>query len=213
VNNSKSAIKVPALSTAYGGRIFGSRYKARWALFMDLIGIEYAYRHDGNYQSFGAWEPDFCVDAGATYLHVSPLPIESERLNQAKFFVEKANAEQGFTQLFLIHGRIGAPRRADDSPYVMRRLCKHDSRSFPKDPPSFALEDIRYAWGECANCFDVSPNFADGDPSCRFCGEDTTCTSEALKEAYRAAQSIKLDSWANLRLTLAVRPTKVELLT
>lgn len=64
-----------AIETEYKGYLFRSRLEARWAIFMDELGIEWLYEDEGFILSNGTWYlPDFYLPTfnGGTFVEVKP---------------------------------------------------------------------------------------------------------------------------------------------
>lgn len=51
--------EIKAIETEYNGVMFRSRLEARWALFFDLLSIEWMYEYEGYETSAGWYVPDF----------------------------------------------------------------------------------------------------------------------------------------------------------
>jgi hypothetical protein len=61
-----------AIETRYNGNKYRSRLEARWAVFMDNLGIEYRYEYEG-YDLDGLWYlPDFWLPALEMWIEVKP---------------------------------------------------------------------------------------------------------------------------------------------
>ena len=56
---------IKAIETEYNGYRFRSRLEARWAIFLDELGIAYEYEREGYEIASGVWYlPDFHIDDG-----------------------------------------------------------------------------------------------------------------------------------------------------
>lgn len=55
---------IKAIETTYGGYRFRSRLEARWAVFMDSLGIGWEYEPEGYETSAGRYLPDFRIVSG-----------------------------------------------------------------------------------------------------------------------------------------------------
>jgi len=63
---------IPAIETVYAGRKFRSRLEARWAVFMDTLGLEWLYEHEGYKTKAGLYLPDFYLPSMRLHLEVKP---------------------------------------------------------------------------------------------------------------------------------------------
>lgn len=72
-----------AIQTRYRGCHFRSRLEARWAVFLDEIGIDWRYEHEGFEVASGVWYlPDFYLPSLHCYLEIKgqyPKPDELEK--------------------------------------------------------------------------------------------------------------------------------------
>lgn len=59
-----------AIETEYHGILFRSRNEARWAMFFDLMGIEWRYEDEGYELSSGRYLPDFVLLECGTFIEV-----------------------------------------------------------------------------------------------------------------------------------------------
>lgn len=58
------AAPIRAIETRYKGYRFRSRTEARWAVFLDSLGLEWAYEPEGYQTRHGQYLPDFFVEGG-----------------------------------------------------------------------------------------------------------------------------------------------------
>lgn len=61
---------IPAIETVYAGRKFRSRLEARWAVFMDTLGLEWLYEHEGYQTKAGPYLPDFYLPSMRIHLEI-----------------------------------------------------------------------------------------------------------------------------------------------
>jgi hypothetical protein len=65
-------VEIQAIPTEYRGYKFRSRLEARWAVFFDSIGVEWAYEHEG-YDIDGEWYlPDFWIRTWNCFVEIKP---------------------------------------------------------------------------------------------------------------------------------------------
>ncbi len=71
-----------AIETSYKGYRFRSRTEARWAIFLDSVGISYQYEPEGfDLGEHGCYLPDFYIPSANTWIEikgVNPTPKEFE---------------------------------------------------------------------------------------------------------------------------------------
>jgi hypothetical protein len=61
----ENSMTIKAIETEYGGYLFRSRLEARWAVFLDELGIAYEYEREGYEVATGVWYmPDFHIADG-----------------------------------------------------------------------------------------------------------------------------------------------------
>ncbi len=71
------------IETRYRGYRFRSRLEARWAVFFDVMGIQYLYEHQG-FDINGRWYlPDFYLPEFSTYAEVKPKRFTREEYDLA----------------------------------------------------------------------------------------------------------------------------------
>lgn len=102
---------MPAIETKYNGYRFRSRLEAKWAVFLDAMGIDYDYEREG-YTLNGLWYlPDFwlplpkqhaeCEGAGY-WLEIRPRPLTPKEELQIERLVRHTGHHA-----FAICGRVG----------------------------------------------------------------------------------------------------------
>ena len=81
---------IKAIETEYNGYRFRSRLEARWAVFFDVLGIEYQYEPEG-FDSDGAWYlPDFwlnhhieiVVPSDGFWVEIKPRKASKKEVNK-----------------------------------------------------------------------------------------------------------------------------------
>jgi hypothetical protein len=78
------AIQAKAIETRYNGYRFRSRTEARWAVFLDELGIKYVYEPEG-FNLNGLWYlPDFEIPEWDCYIEIKPTwPPTRQELDKA----------------------------------------------------------------------------------------------------------------------------------
>lgn len=62
--------KIQAIETKYAGYNFRSRTEARWAIWLDAIGVKWEYEVEGYTLPSGWYLPDFWIDAAGCWLEI-----------------------------------------------------------------------------------------------------------------------------------------------
>ena len=86
---------IKAIDTQYNGYRFRSRLEARWAIYFDLIGLEYQYEPEGIRINSTTYLPDFYIPKFNTYVEIKAIgallydyddnPLRSGRENADKY--------------------------------------------------------------------------------------------------------------------------------
>jgi hypothetical protein len=77
--------EIKAIQTFYNGYTFRSRLEARWACFLDALGMPYEYEKEGFDLGKSGWYlPDFYLPASETWLEVKPREPSAEEREKAK---------------------------------------------------------------------------------------------------------------------------------
>src|SRR5882724_4005731 len=124
------------IPTEYKGTKFRSRTEARWAIFMNSLGVRYDYELEGYDLNGLFYLPDFWLPEQEIFLEIKPASPTNEE-------IEKALRLATYTKrkVFI---QWGAPRLPefgiDEWAYCI----------FPDDG-----EDHQYWWCECPNCHKV----------------------------------------------------------
>ena len=77
--------KIKALPTTYSGVTFRSRLEARWAVYFDVIGLEWEYELQGYALPAGWYLPDFWLPQVRLHAEVKPFdltPLEMLKVEQ-----------------------------------------------------------------------------------------------------------------------------------
>lgn len=79
-----------AIETRYAGHRFRSRLEARWAVFWDVIGVDWQYEPEGFETFAGPYLPDFYIPEFDKYIEIKPDgPLsEHDRTRMVAFGVD-----------------------------------------------------------------------------------------------------------------------------
>lgn len=77
---------IQAIETSYRGRYFRSRLEARWAVFLDVLNIEWVHEPDSYSTRAGWYLPDFQIVNGRDYIFIEIKPYYPNSTEQAKCF-------------------------------------------------------------------------------------------------------------------------------
>lgn len=155
------------INTYFRGHWFRSRLEARWAVFLDTLGVEYRYEPEGYVLSDGTcYLPDFYLQNLDCWLEIKPVePTESELRK-----LHLLSLAQG-KKCYLLHGDI--PRIIDGS-WNYRPI----SLGLSYGPENITLvdgegEDYYYSWTICPKCRRVGIEYE--SRADRVHGKDSTC--------------------------------------
>lgn len=148
-------IPIKAIETAYSGHRFRSRLEARWACFMDCLGIEWEYEKEG-FDLDGLWYlPDFWLPKQNCWMEVKgsrefDFQDKAERLFQATkkpVYVFAGKCEPGYIDRD-VHG------------FLIGFLNGASRFNGQWGPPEFQINspDWRYLWAYCEECRAASIN-------------------------------------------------------
>jgi len=144
---------IPSIKTRYGGYTFKSKLEARWAVFMDLLGVSYEYEKYKGIVSVNiieyAYMPDFFLKDIELFLEIKPRkPVESE-LNKA----------------------AGWANDAGDVVFFYRLAPDNGIRMIGCDDATPYLDADVWRWCECQRCLKIDIT-AKGVPQCGCYSDD-----------------------------------------
>ena len=173
-----------ALETHWSGIRFRSRAEARWAIFMDEIGVGYEYEAEGFALPGRGYLPDFRVSALGLWLEIKPdLRDESGGIRwspdgEEVYEVARAHGERGI----VLRGSPGPVDIWDGQELTYK---------------GFAEGDSEYYWCECPGCGSIDiqwRGFADRNRHSESCSSHSTgryygADTPKLLSAYIRARS------------------------
>jgi hypothetical protein len=81
--------QIKAIETRWRGRLYRSRLEARWAVFMDTIGLKFVYEPEGYDLPDGTrYLPDFYLPEVRWFAEVKPFMADFGRKNKAYPFTQ-----------------------------------------------------------------------------------------------------------------------------
>jgi hypothetical protein len=88
-------MRIKAIETAYNGYRFRSRLEARWAVFLDTLGIPYEYEKEGFDLDGLAYLPDFWLPDSKQWLEIKPEEpaFDSEEVEKVRRLVALGKAD------------------------------------------------------------------------------------------------------------------------
>jgi hypothetical protein len=145
-----SRLGLQPIETRYNGYRFRSRLEARWAVFMDVIGVPYEYEPEAYHLPSGNYLPDFYLPSIQTFAEVKPDPVPGvERV--LNLLTELCVATGKNVTLFK-----GPPQIRDDFPppedCPMLWLRCRDEVNKRLQIGTQHVEDGPYLWCECPTC-------------------------------------------------------------
>lgn len=149
---------VRALPTEFRGVRFRSRMEARWAVFLQSLGVPWEYEPEGFDLGEGVWYlPDFWLPRERIWIEVKPTPDlapEDERKLRAfaRLATEAPEAVWSPRQVILL---VGNPIAGEGDPYSIRVPDRAHDGHFAYYP----YWDNYHAWAACTECRRVGIQF------------------------------------------------------
>lgn len=100
---------IKPIQTQYAGILFRSRLEARWAMYFDLLGVEWIYEMEGYELKSGWYLPDFFLPKFRVFCEVKPYDtgkLEHRWLDLVANQREAAADGENETKLILLYGKI-----------------------------------------------------------------------------------------------------------
>ena len=172
---------IRAIETAYNGYLFRSRLEARWAVFLDALGIRYEYEPQGFVLPSGRYLPDFRLrgwdDARGAPSNLW-VEIKGEEPTDRERRLAQELADEGAATVYLFAGSIAIP---------------------PREGPNQALgffpggSAFGFRWVACPRC-GRRGIIRTRVPYCPHCPESVPSpAAEQLIEAYLAARTARFE--------------------
>lgn len=121
-----------AIKTTYLGTVYRSRIEARWAIFLDEMGINFEYEKEGFELKDGTpYLPDFYLPEENYYLEIKGTKYSDKESSKASLL-----AEESETVVFILFGGIPNYRKIKDHCHCFK--------------PNFW--DNNYLWCKCPCC-------------------------------------------------------------
>lgn len=181
---------IRAIETTYNGYRFRSRLEARWAVFMDTLGVPYRYEPEG-FDLDGEWYlPDFWLPDQDCWLEIKPSdpsPRETELLGR----LVQATGKDGY----LLYGDCWVPG-FDGRGY---RGSKQWPMGDGADEEGVCWDGDSYCWCACPQCGRVGIEFearAERLCSCFPGDKGYAWGADRLVVAYTRARSARFEHGA-----------------
>lgn len=174
---------IKPIETEYKGYRFRSRLEARWAVFFDLLGIEFDYEAEGYEMDGVRYLPDFWIPHIGSHVEIKPDRPDAEADTKARKL-----AARSLSKVYIFFGPIPFPYPSEESAFVY-------------DPFSDAgrtevFQDDRQHWCRCPRCGSYGIAFG-GDSGrlscCGFGQRDRNPQEESLCRAYLLARSFRFE--------------------
>lgn len=115
-------MSIKAIETSYQGYRFRSRLEARWAVFLDTLGIRYEYEKEGfELEDVGRYLPDFWLPDLHVWLEIKGGEPTWDEIRKAQELYCVGEKERGWGVAF----GIGEPHYGDD----LRVFCFETSEA------------------------------------------------------------------------------------
>lgn len=163
--------KIQAIPTKYGDIQFKSRLEARWAVFMDALGVEWKYEYEGFQLPSGWYLPDFYLPKWNAWLEIKPYPLEQDDFRRCRQLLTELSLETNQV-VFLLNNPL--PEIEWKIPLAFTRGCLLNKTKEEQDALSKMLDaqipDQRGRWG--LHFYPKQPYvYGQGYIQFGFCGE------------------------------------------
>jgi hypothetical protein len=188
---------IRAIGTRYAFCFFRSRLEARWAVFLDALGIVWHYEAEGYELSSGRYLPDFQLPGVKCFVEIKPVTLSRPEMRKA--YELAAETEPDGWRVLVLEG--GIPQSVDDLPEEFFDYLLPAFRGWP-DPRNKAVQaaltcarEARFEFGQSpdlteardvvARCYDQftdkQADLAWADGWCFVCaGQHNGCAAEDL---------------------------------
>lgn len=152
------ADKIRAIETQYAGCRFRSRLEARWAVFFDHLGIEWAYEPEGIEVADGTrYLPDFWIPDWQLHVEVKAEMSHVDFLKTLRVMPLRKPADNQFRNQLLIlgpiprpgfawtHGRLDVLGGCMDSVFIADAYFSHFPVTYPHQVGHLCRLDVS-AW-------------------------------------------------------------------
>jgi hypothetical protein len=171
-----------AIETLYNGYRFRSRLEARWAIFFDMMGIEYEYEKEG-YNLDGVWYlPDFWLPQYKYWIEIKgEMPTKEEEM-RAELLAAHTN-----NKVYIFFGNVPLPDLQ----------CLEPDKGAHVFYPDGSYDEPHW-WCECPICHKIGIVYcACNERLCNCFGETsdhgTNWGSPHLIAAYTAARQARFE--------------------
>lgn len=163
-----------ALETPYKGHRFRSRIEARWAVFMDALGVQWEYEPQGFRLSGGGFYlPDFWLPYQECWIEIKGAPATMEEIDRA----DQLALDTGHPVVMLVGPVDPMEQAARCGAWVA--LPEPNERGY--------RETNGAMWAECLECgvVSITNGLPDAPP---WCGHNAPGTTVDLANAWDAAR-------------------------
>lgn len=188
-----------AIDTEYKGFRFRSRLEARWAVFMDAMGVQYEYEPEGYDLDGIRYLPDFWLPLLKAHLEIKPMAPTDEEQEKAWRLATHSKMP--------VYVMIGQPECPNDQHGYFDN-CKAEA-FFPREHAyeyrdGLGPWDAPFLWCHCPHCLRCELQFegrADriscGCPGSSHGDKGYSYETPRLKAAYARARGYRFEQMAN----------------
>lgn len=198
-------VVIKPIETHYKGYRFRSRLEARWAVFLDALGIRYEYEIEGYDLGEAGWYlPDFWLPQQEIIVEIKP-PLLYDKKHPAYILwpdmtkqeaLVIALSESGLHHHVMMLCGAPGPKEKNRPPLSSRPPFSYEGLLIRRLGPNFdgpACGFRPYHWYECLCCGEMGITVRWGRAGCLGCGNSGVLGLDTprLRAAYIAARSAR----------------------
>lgn len=132
-------MSIKPIETKYNGFKFRSRLEARWAIFLDMIGLRYEYEIEGFEMNGIRYLPDFYIPSLDRWFEIKAKPLSDYEMKKSEEFCFNKDIENiKFSVL------VGSPEavRIDEFFGIIEYVWEWPSKKYPENYRILAPKEL-----------------------------------------------------------------------
>ena len=205
-SNGKRINMIKAIETIYKGYRFRSRLEARWAVFFDVLGVQWEYEKEGyDLGKFGWYLPDFWLPTQQYWCEIKPNHLYARGTYhfdsiEDQIIYNKCGALHEMTghKVCLLTGEL----KPFETYYNEKNLGEMPPylvfSGYDIDPPGNYFADYCQQWFECPSCGAIDISYQGKTEKC-YCGCNSYSRGDSskIKFAYETARQSRFEHGEN----------------